>query len=132
MTRPGVALSVALGLVLLGVTEVAAQVAPDPPAASPAHDPFQGMDPTGRIPKVTLPADLPEPDRWRYLPEGRIKPGNVFQRLLVSSFIAPQFFFESDIGAGGGLSLTDIDFRNQRRREFLGVFLTYTTEGQQK
>jgi hypothetical protein len=29
------------------------------------------------------------------------------------------------------LALTDIDFRNQRRREFLGGFFSYTTEGQQ-
>ncbi len=98
----------------------------------PDHDPFQGMEPTGRIPKVPLPADLPNPERWRYLPEGRIKPGNIFERFLVSSFIAPQFFFEQDVGAGGGFALTDIDFRSQRRQEFLGAFLTYTTEGQQK
>jgi hypothetical protein len=96
------------------------------------HDPFQGMEPSGRIPRAPLPADLPNPERWRYIPEGRIKPGNVFERFLVSSFIAPQFFFEQDVGAGGGIALTDIDFRGQRRREFLGAFLTYTTEGQQK
>lgn len=98
----------------------------------PQHDPLQGMEPSGRIPKVELPADLEHPERWRYLPEGRIKPGNMFERFLVSSFIAPQFFYEQDIGAGGGIALTDIDFRSQRRREFLGAFLTYTTEGQQK
>lgn len=101
------------------------------PAVPPAHDPLQGMEPSGRIPKVPLP-DVPNPERWRYLPEGRIKPGNVFERLLVSSFIAPVFFFEQDVGAGGGIALTDIDFRDERRREFLGAFLTYTTEGQQK
>ena len=27
--------------------------------------------------------------------------------------------------------MTDVDFRNQRRREFAGIFLSYTTEGQQ-
>jgi len=96
------------------------------------HDPFQGMEPSGRIPKVPLPNDLPNPERWRYLPEGRIKPGNIFERFLVSSFIAPQFFFEQDIGAGAGVALTDIDFRSERRREFLGAFFSYTTEGQQK
>jgi hypothetical protein len=98
----------------------------------PQHDPFQGMEPSGRIPKVPLPDDVPNPERWRYLPEGRIMPGNIFERFLVSSFLAPQFFFEQDIGAGGGIALTDIDFRSQRRREFLGAFLSYTTEGQQK
>jgi hypothetical protein len=81
---------------------------------------------------VALPEDLPNPERWRYLPEGRIMPGNIFQRFLVSSFAAPQFFFEQDIGAGAGIALTDIDFRSQRRREFLGAFFSYTTEGQQK
>ena len=96
------------------------------------HDPLQGMERSGRIPKVPLPEDLPNPERWRYLPEGRIKPGNIFERFLVSSFIAPQFFFEQDIGAGAGIALTDIDFRSQRRQEFLGAFLSYTTEGQQK
>jgi len=96
------------------------------------HDPLQGMEPSGRIPKVPLPEDLAHPERWRYIPEGRIKPGNMFERFLVSSFVAPQFFFESDIGAGGGIALTDIDFRDQRRREFLGAFASYTTKGQQK
>ena len=33
------------------------------------------MDPSGRIPKVPLPEDLPNPERWRYIPEGRIMPG---------------------------------------------------------
>ncbi len=102
------------------------------PAEPPRHDPLQGMEPSGRIPKVPLPDDLPNPERWRYLPEGRIKPGNVFERFLVSSFVAPQFFYEQDIGAGAGIALTDIDFRNERRREFLGAFFSYTTEGQQK
>ena len=99
---------------------------------SPQHDPLQGMEPSGRIPKVPLPDDLPNPERWRYLPEGRIKPGNIFERFLVSSFVGPQLFFEQDIGVGGGIALTDIDFRSERRREFLGAFLSYTTEGQQK
>jgi hypothetical protein len=90
------------------------------------------MERSGRIPKVALPADVPHPERWRYIPEGRIKPGNIFERFLVSTFVAPQFFFEKDIGAGAGIAFTDIDFRTQRRQEFLGAFLSYTTEGQQK
>ncbi len=59
-------------------------------------------------------------------------PGNVFERLFVSSFISPQIFFREDVGLGGGIAITDIDFREQRRREFLGAFLTYTTEGQER
>jgi len=98
----------------------------------PLYDPLLGMDPSGRIPRVPLPEDLPNPDRWRYIPEGRIMPGNVFQRLFVSSFISPQFFFREDVGFGGGIAITDIDFRERRRREFLGAFLTYTTEGQER
>jgi outer membrane protein assembly factor BamA len=90
------------------------------------------MDPSGRIPKVPLPPDLPEPSRWRYMPEGRLKAGNVFERFLISSFATPQIFFAEDVGFGGGLALTDIDFRSQRRQEFLGAFFAYTSEGQQR
>jgi hypothetical protein len=97
----------------------------------PLYDPTLGMDENGRIPKVPLPEDLPEPLRWRYIPEGRIMPGNVFERHLVTSFATPQVFFQQDVGFGGGIALTDIDFREQRRREFLGAFFTYTTEGQE-
>jgi hypothetical protein len=89
------------------------------------------MDPNGRIPAVARPPDLPNPERWRYTPEGRLKPGNVFQRFLVSSMIAPFIFYDSDVGVGFGVALVDIDFRQTRRREFAGAFLSYTTEGQQ-
>jgi hypothetical protein len=130
-----------LGLVLGLAAILTAVVAPSPVAAQPidrdrdfrpAYDPLLGMDPSGRIPKVPLPDDLPEPLRWRYIPEGRIMPGNILQRLFVSSFVSPTFFFREDVGLGGGIAITDIDFREQRRREFLGAFLTYTTEGQQR
>jgi len=122
--------ALALLLGLLVPPGVAAQMAA--PENIPIYHPLLGMDPSGRIPKMPLPEDLPNPQRWRYVPEGRLKPGNLFERLLVSSFIVPQFFFEEDVGVGAGIALTDIDFRDQRRREFLGAFLTYTTEGQQK
>jgi len=116
---------------------------PDPPASADADeadpeteaeaefDPFAGVDRNGRIPRVPLPADLPNPERWRYIPEGRLKPGNLFQRFLVSSFIAPFAFRSGDVGWGGGIALTDIDFRTQRRAEFAGAFLSYTEKGQQ-
>jgi hypothetical protein len=128
-------LGLALGIV------VASAMVPAPAGAQrvdrdreirPLYDPLLGMEESGRIPKVPFPEDLPEPERWRYIPEGRIKPGNIFQRLLVSSFVSPQIFFREDVGLGGGLAITDIDFREQRRREFLGAFLTYTTEGQER
>ncbi len=95
------------------------------------YDPTAGIDPDGRIERPPLADELPHPERWRFIPEGRIVPGSPFERLFQTSFIAPQFFAEPDIGVGGGLVLTDIDFRNQRRQEFAGVFLSYTTEGQQ-
>lgn len=91
-----------------------------------------GIEANGRIPKVDLPEDVPQPERWRYKPEGRISDGNVFERFLTSTFIAPLFFFSSDVGTGAGFALTDIDFRNQRRREFANTTFTYTSEGQQQ
>jgi hypothetical protein len=97
-----------------------------------SYDPYEGIEEDGRIPKVELPKEILRPEHWRYVPEGKIKPGNVLQRFLVSTFIVPLFRFEQDVGAGAGIALTDIDFREQRRREFLGLFLSYTTEGQQK
>ncbi|MBK8978636.1 MAG: BamA/TamA family outer membrane protein [Planctomycetes bacterium] len=97
-----------------------------------AFDPTAGIGPDGSIARPELPDDLPHPARWRYVPEGRIVPGDPLERLWVTTFVAPQVFAEPDIGVGGGLVLTDIDFRNQRRREFAGIFLSYTTEGQQR
>jgi hypothetical protein len=90
------------------------------------------MDPSGRIPKVRFPDDIQNRERWRYIPEGRLMPGNLFERFLVSSFIVPVVFFEQEVGLGGGLALTDIDFRTQRRQEFAQIYLSYTTEGQQE
>lgn len=97
-----------------------------------AYNPFAGMEKDGRIPKKSLPDDIKNPGRWRYVPEGRIKPGDMIDRLFVSSFVTPIVFYEQDIGVGGGIALTDIDFRQQRRSEFAGIFLSYTTEGQQR
>jgi hypothetical protein len=123
----------AFALSLLGPARAGAQVeGPFFPVELGVYDPLQGMEPSGRIPRVPLPVDLPNPERWRYIPEGQIKPGNVFERHLVSGFFTPQVFFEQAVGAGGGVALTDIDFRGQRRQEFLGAFLSNTTEGQQK
>jgi hypothetical protein len=89
------------------------------------------VDEDGRIPIDTKPTDLNHPERWRYVPEGRLKPGSVFDRFLVSTFISPIVFREEDIGTGGGFALTDVDFRDQRRRELANILMTYTSEGQQ-
>ena len=118
----------------------ASQLSAEDPLADPAQthqrqapfDPFRGMDRDGRIPKAPLPEDLEHPDRWRYVPEGRIKPGSMLERFWVTSFISPILFFEEDVGLGGGVAITDIDFRQQRRQEFGGLFLSTTTEGQEK
>jgi len=134
------ATSLALAATLAGAASAQPAGPPADPGANPParegaapepFDPFDGVDPDGRIPRIELPDDLPNPERWRYIPEGRLKPGNPIQRLFVSSFVAPFFFRDTDVGIGGGLAFTDIDFREQRRREFAGIFLSYTTEGQQ-
>lgn len=104
--------------------------APKPQAPKP-YDPYRGMDFDGRIPKPQFPSDLKRPERWRYTPPARIKPGSIVDRFWVSSFISPIIFREEDIGFGGGLAMTDIDFRNQNFREFANVVATYSAEGQQ-
>ncbi|MEE3328407.1 MAG: BamA/TamA family outer membrane protein [Myxococcota bacterium] len=105
---------------------------PDPEPPEEEYDPWDGIDPNGRIPKADIPDDIKHPERWRYIPEGRIKPGNPFQRFLVSSFIAPYVFSNGDVGTGFGVAFTDIDFRLKRRREFAGISASYTTKGQQR
>ncbi|MFK7743026.1 MAG: BamA/TamA family outer membrane protein [Planctomycetota bacterium] len=95
------------------------------------YDPFDGMDFSGRIPRPDLPEDLGRPERWRYTPPARIKPGSVFDRFLVSSFISPIIFREEDIGFGGGFALTDIDFLGDNFRQFANIVATYSEEGQQ-
>ena len=89
------------------------------------------LTPDGRIEDVTVPADLPDPERWRFSPRERLSRGNFFERLFLTSFVLPVISFESDVGAGGGLALVDLDLRHQGRIERLGVLAEYTTEGQQ-
>ncbi len=108
-----------------------APTAIDPEPAAAVYDPLRGMDANGRIPKVALPADVPHPERWRYIPEGRIKPGNVVERFFVTTFISPIIYHEQDIGTGGGIALSDIDFRGQHRREFTAVSASRSSEGQE-
>lgn len=130
MRRP---LRSAIPLLLIAASLAAQNPTPqDPTPQDPApYDPLRGLDPDGRIPKPQIPGDVPNPERWRYTPAGRIKPGDVFDRFLVSSFISPILFSEQDIGFGGGIALTDVDFRDQRYREFANILLTYSEEGQQ-
>jgi hypothetical protein len=90
-----------------------------------------GIEHNGRIPKVELPVKLDHPERWRYIPEGRLVEGNILERFLVTSFFSPIVFREADVGTGGGVAITDIDFRNKRRQEFANFVITYTSEGQQ-
>jgi hypothetical protein len=118
------------GVPIVGSTQ---ESAPQPatPELESVYDPYRGMDKDGRIPEVDKARYVDHPERWRYIPEGRIKPGNFLQRFLVSSFAIPLVFHNADVGTGGGIGITDIDFRQQRRREFMGGFFSYTTEGQQ-
>ncbi|MCR9244165.1 MAG: BamA/TamA family outer membrane protein [bacterium] len=102
-----------------------------PQSPQQPYNPLRGLDPDGRIPKPEFPADLAHPERWRYTPPGRIKPGNIFERFLVSSFFSPILFREEDIGFGGGVAFTDTDFRNQNYREFANIVVTHSEEGQQ-
>ena len=51
------------------------------------YDPLAGMEESGRIPQIDMPADIAHPERWRYVPAGRIPPGNPFERFFVTSFI---------------------------------------------
>jgi hypothetical protein len=119
-------------LALAAATLAAQQQHQDPGPPRPSiYDPLRGMDPDGRIPKPRIPGDIEHPERWRYTPEARMKPGSVLERFLVSSFISPIVFREEDIGFGGGIALTDVDFRDQRYREFANILLTYSEEGQQ-
>ncbi|MFN9706337.1 MAG: hypothetical protein ACK595_16130, partial [Planctomycetota bacterium] len=120
----------AASLLFAATAAAQSQATGEPPAQAP-YDPLRGMDQDGRIPKPEVPSDITHPERWRYTPEARIKPGSVLDRFLVSSFISPIVFREADIGVGGGVALTDVDFRDQRDREFANVLLTYTEEGQQ-
>lgn len=76
--------------------------------------------------------ELDHPDRWRWIPNQRMPEGNLIRRLLVTSFVSPIFFFDSDVGAGGGFGITDIDFLNKRRSQFASTWITYTTEGQER
>ncbi len=123
--RPTVA-----ALLLAAAAAAQSQSGGEPPPRTP-YDPLRGMDQDGRIPKPEVPPDITHPDRWRYTPEARMKPGSVFERFLVSSFISPILFREADIGFGGGVALTDVDFRDQRYREFANIVLTHSEEGQQ-
>ncbi len=127
----GLALSALVATSAVAASASATAGGSDLPDVQEIYDPYEGMDPDGRIPAIDKPAGLPNPDRWRYIPEGRIKPGNFFERFLVTSFVVPIVFRDPDTGVGGGLGVTDIDFRDQRRREFAGFFLAYTSKGQQ-
>jgi hypothetical protein len=95
------------------------------------REPSGRLMPDGRIEDYPRPKELTHPERWRYFPRERIVEGGFLDRLLVSSFVSPIVFRDSDVGTGGGVALTDIDFRERRRQEFAGIFLSHTTQGQQ-
>lgn len=101
--------------------------------AAQGFDPQKNLGSDGTmVLKPELRADLPNKERWRYTPGGRIKPGSIFDRFLVSTWITPLFFREEDIGFGAGVAFTDLDFRNQDWQEFANVVATVSEEGQQR
>lgn len=110
---------------------VAAWAAAQDPLPKLPYDPYRGMDENGRIPKPPFPDDLARPERWRYTPPARIKPGSMLDRFWVSSFVTPVFFREQDIGYGGGVAITDLDFLDDNFRQFANIVATYSAEGQQ-
>ena len=118
-------------LVVLTLTPVPSRADEVESSYEKTYDPWGGMERDGRIPKVEFPDDLPNPERWRYIPPGRIKPGNFFERFLISSFISPIVFRDADVGWGFGAAVADLDFRKQRRREFVALSASYSTESQQ-
>jgi len=123
---------VALSAALVGAGRAQAPGGDGPAAGDQApFDPLAGIGSAGEIVRPPLPDDLVHPGRWRYTPPGRIAPGNMFERFLVSTFFSPVIFRDEDVGTGGGIAVTDIDFRNQDYREFANLLLTYTAEGQQ-
>jgi len=124
--RPHAPARRALALLLLAALGLRAA------AQAPGYDPSRDQDPdTGRIPRGNRPDELPNPERWRYMPEMRLVEGDILERFLVTTFISPIVFREEDIGFGGGLAFTDINFRNQRFREFANAVVSYSEEGQQ-
>ena len=89
---------------------------------------------SGRIPKVPLPEDLPEPDALALHPRG---PDHAGQRLPAPvrhrASSTPQIFFRAGRGLGGGIAIDRHRLpRSSGAAEFLGAFLTYTTEGQER
>ena len=86
----------------------------------------------GSIDWVERPESIAHPERWRFIPDERIPEGDIFDRFLTTTFISPFIFRDADVGTGFGLAAVDIDFRDNRRREFFGLFTSITTEEQQE
>ncbi len=109
-------------------------VAPHPtaPDGPPPIDPDYGMTRDGIIPAVPRPPGLTHPERWRYIPPGRIVPGDLLDRFLVTSFIGPYAYYTREVGFGVGAAITDIDFRDQRRRESASISAERSTLGQEQ
>lgn len=101
------------------------------PVDSRSNDPTAGINEDGSIPRRPMPPGLNAPERWRYVPEGRLVEGSILDRFMISTFAIPVFFYQEDLGLGMGLNLTDINFLDSRRRQLLNLAATYSTEGQQ-
>ena len=85
------------------------------PSASPSamqdpqkkkHRANAGIEEDGSIKRGQMPDGINNPDRWRYIPEGRLIEGTIAERLMNSTFVIPIFFYEKSLGSGfGGPSL---------------------------
>ena len=99
-------------------------------AAQQTGDANEGIDEDGGIQRGQLPTGLNHPERWRFIPEGRLIEGTVGDRLWVSTFVFPIYAYSEDVGSVFGVNFSDLNFGGSRRKEFLNVIATVSTEGQ--
>ncbi len=102
------------------------------PSTLPPVDPELGWAKGGVIPRESRPSDIDHPERWRYLPPGRIVPGSMLDRFLITSFIGPYAYYTREVGFGAGVAITDIDFRAQHRREAASISAERSTLGEEQ
>jgi outer membrane protein assembly factor BamA len=101
-------------------------------AKGEGHPANEGIEEDGTIEHGELPEVAQNSDSWRFVPEGRLIEGSALDRLMVSTFIFPIFFYEEALGAGLGLNYTDLNFGGSRRKRMLNIATTYSSEGQQR
>ncbi len=96
------------------------------------HPANEGIDEDGSVARGQMPQGLNNPHRWRYVPEGRLMEGSPFERLWISTFLIPIFFYDEALGSGFGFNYTDLNFNGSRRKQMINIGATYSSEGQQR